>query len=291
MKKLSLPHTTSSVIILILFVLIVVPPFCLGTRTYPVAIVSGNSMFPNFQQGDVVFFKGVQSPSTLENNTVIVFVQSTTGNPILDSISRPIVIHRIVGIVTQADGTVYYRTKGDNNQLDDPQLVKASNVLGTPVAVVPKIGLVFDFAVSPQGLVAILAVFALFYFERNETNQRRTKGKRVFLGVLAQMALRGQLPKPAFRELEIAVNYSEDLELEGLDPLTRDAVSWIIKGGLQNKWSLSKINCPKCSYDEAFFFEGESGNVLVICPRCVAGKNIVRSAHPKRKEALHEIFR
>src|SRR5271157_2603140 len=83
--------------------MIIVPPFYLGTRAYPMTIVNGNSMFPNLQNGDLVIFKGLSSQQFAANGSVIVYVEGGSGNSILDSISRPVIIHRIVGTVLQSD--------------------------------------------------------------------------------------------------------------------------------------------------------------------------------------------
>jgi hypothetical protein len=97
---------------------------------------------------------------------------------ILDSLLKPIVIHRVVGALVQGDGTICYTTKGDNNALDDPSVVMADHVLGTPLFVIPKVGLLLLFMISPQGLVATIGTITLLYLGNYEwkLNEEREGG-------------------------------------------------------------------------------------------------------------------
>jgi signal peptidase I len=105
-------------------------PFLFGTSTYPVSVVQGSSMYPALQNGDLVLFQAAPQ-RVIANGTIIVFVQTGTGQSVLDSLLKPVLIHRIVGVVVQGDGKVNYQTKGDNNIQADPGLVPADRILGT----------------------------------------------------------------------------------------------------------------------------------------------------------------
>jgi signal peptidase I len=245
-------------------------PIYAGTGTYPIAIVQGNSMYPTLHNGDVVIFKA--APHTMiANNTIIVFVQGETGVSALDSIIRPVVIHRVVGTVVQADGTVYYRTKGDNNQYPDPSLTQASNVLGTPMEVVPGVGVIILFFESPQGLVALIGMISLYYVGRYEVFLSEDRRREKFLAALGQLVLDGDLSLEQFKRMEIVVKYGKAIQTESLDdPLTAAVADWVKKGNLAEDWKLSRSDCHTCTRLVTSFVS--KGSVLTICPRCSARK-------------------
>lgn len=151
-------------------------PFYMGTKTYPLAIVNGNSMYPTLQNGDIVLFRA-PNQQMIANGTIIVFVQSDTGIAMLDSLTKPVVIHRIIGSFVQADGTVYYNTKGDNNNVNDPSAVAADHVIGIPFITIPKVGFLFLFISSSQGLVAIIGFITIFYLGSYEEKLKKLKEK------------------------------------------------------------------------------------------------------------------
>ncbi|MDA4118733.1 MAG: signal peptidase I, partial [Thaumarchaeota archaeon] len=171
-------------IALAVFSTIALLPILSGTKSYPVAIVQGNSMYPNLQNGDIVTFRA--APNTaIPNGTIIIFVESDTGISLLDSLTKPVVIHRIVGTTVQGDGTVLYRTKGDNNQFPDAGLVQSDHILGTPTGVIPKAGAALLFLGSPQGLVAAIGFVTLFYLGNIEAKESDDKRREEFLGAVA----------------------------------------------------------------------------------------------------------
>ncbi|HEV2226468.1 MAG TPA: signal peptidase I [Nitrososphaerales archaeon] len=242
-------------------------PIYMGTQTYPIAIVEGNSMYPTLQNGDLIVFHS-PSQGMIANDSIIVFVQTGTGISALDSLMKPVLVHRIVGVVVQSDGMVNYQTKGDNNQQVDPALVPASRVLGTPETVIPKAGLIIMFVQSPQGLIAIVGVITFIFIGKSEDKMKKEEEKRAFLGVLAQMSLNNELSEAVFRKFQLAVEYVEDLKFDELkDGRILTLVDWIRNGGLDNKWMVMKIECPKCSSTAANFY-GANGLLLVICPTC-----------------------
>ncbi|MDA4119128.1 MAG: signal peptidase I [Thaumarchaeota archaeon] len=241
-------------------------PIYMGTQTYPIAIVEGNSMYPTLQNGDLVVFHS-PPPGMIANGSIIVFVQTGTGISALDSLLKPVLIHRIVGVVVQGDGKVNYQTKGDNNQQLDPELVPASRVLGTPQIITPKVGLIIMFFQSPQGLVATIGVITFIFIGTSEAKMKKEEEKKAFLGVLAQMCLNDELPEAVFEKFELAVEYMKDLRVDELkDGGVLTLVDWVRNGGLDNKWEMSKLPCPKCSSMAANF--DSNGVLLVICPAC-----------------------
>ncbi len=223
-------------------VFLAVLPVVMGTSTYPFAIVEGTSMYPTLQNGDLVLFRG--APHSIANGSIIVFVQSGTGIGALDSLLKPVVIHRIVGVQAGSDGQLSYQTKGDNNLLNDPNAVQADQVLGVPALVIPWAGYVLLFVRSPQGLVAIVAFITLFYLASYETRAKEEKRREELLGALAQRVLVGELPEELFRKVELAVRYAGSLGGEELkDERLKAVADWVHGGGLEQGWKLSSVTC------------------------------------------------
>jgi len=226
----------SFIVIACVLALFGISPILSGTNTIPIAIVKGNSMYPTLQYGDLVVFtrppKGI-----LPNGTIIVFVQTTTGNRFLDSFIAPIVIHRIVGVIIQSDGTIYYKTKGDNNLYEDPFLVKESNILGVPVFVIPKAGHLILFLTSPQGIIVIIALIVFFFMNAYEVKKKEEELKNKFLSRAASLLLEGKITKETFDRLELIVKYSNvKINWQEIDKLTSNS-----------KFYVTDTLCPICS--------------------------------------------
>lgn len=242
-------------------------PLYARTESYPLAIVSGNSMYPTLQNGDLVFYKATNTQD-IPNGTIIVFVQGGTSDPLLDGLVRPVLIHRVIGEVIQSDGTVCYQTKGDNNQANDPFLTKSDQVLGVAVLVIPKVGLLVLFLQSPQGLIATIGIISLAYLSMQDMTRKEEKKKDKFLGALAKKVLSGDLSKEQFEKFELAVKYFDDIERSDLeDPNALALADWLKNGGLDQNWKIKTVICPKCS-GIAIELEGEKTNSLIICRQC-----------------------
>ena len=275
--KLHVDRRIAAVLTVAVAAVLVLLPFYMGTKTYPVAVVQGNSMYPDLQNGDLVLFKAALA-QRVANGTVIVFVQSDTGVTMLDSLIRPIVIHRVVGSLVQDDGTIYYTTKGDNNALNDPYVVKADHVLGTPLLVIPKVGLLLLFLSSAQGLVATIGVITLLYLGSYEGKLNEERAKEAFLGDLARLVLDRELSEEAFKKFEVAVKYMSGKEFAGVkDSSTQALLEWMKKGGLKKGWKINKVKCPDCS-TMAIGFESPHNLALIICPRCISEKSKINES-------------
>lgn len=254
-------------IALILVTVFLVFPGAMGTKTFPIAIIEGNSMYPNLQNGDLVIFRSV-SPQSVTNGSIIVFVQGQTGISMLDSLIRPIVVHRVKDIIVQYDGVINFRTKGDNNQDADPELVRDSQVLGTPIQIVPKVGLLLLFLRSSEGMIAVVGFITLLYLGNYESKIKDDMRKGDFVGKMAQMALNKEISNELFGKLEVAVQYSDDVDLDELkDDSVKSLVQWIRGGGLEEKWKIGGVECPIC-HSTAVRIESDDGFSHVICDGC-----------------------
>jgi len=97
---------------------------------YPSAIATG-SMEPVIDPGDVVLMHKVKSREEINALQVGDVMQFKRGDLLI--------VHRILEIVEE-EGQKVYRTKGDNNSVADSELVKAEDIKGELVKVIPKIG-------------------------------------------------------------------------------------------------------------------------------------------------------
>lgn len=232
--------------------LIGMSPLLLGTSTLPVAVVEGNSMYPTLQNGDLVIFSAPPK-GVIPNGTIIVFVQGSTGDPILDMLTRPTVIHRVVGMVVQYDGVVYYRTKGDNNQFADPWLVRQNEVIGVPLLVIPKMGILFMFLQSPQGEVAVIGVIVLWYIGVEETRRKERNEADQFLSSLAKEVVEGRLSPETFEKVELSIRYLSDADARKIcanDEVAMRSLDRFTKRQFDADKGFDKPAAPSASRDE-----------------------------------------
>jgi signal peptidase I len=248
------------------FLVLILPALVLNTRTFPLVVVDGNSMNPVLTSGDVIVYRG-SSQAQITNGSLVVYFSGQTGLAALDYMVRPIIVHRVVGIITQSDGTVYYRTKGDNNQFDDPALVKYDQVLGTPVDTVPIVGALVLFVKSPQGLIFLIAAATFLYLNRYENVRKTDRRKKELTAIIARMALNGELEMKQFEEFKLAIEFGEDLPIRFLkNPVHASLADWIKSGGLTDDWREEPAKCPQC-LQEATMIKGKK-DYFLLCPRC-----------------------
>jgi len=90
-------------------------------------VVTSGSMTPTLNVGDIV----ITTPArNLQNGTIAVYIGE-----------KSLVIHRIVGITAQDNGTMLYIFKGDANDNIDPNPVPRKYIVGEMLFKIPSIGL------------------------------------------------------------------------------------------------------------------------------------------------------
>ncbi|WP_092494454.1 MULTISPECIES: signal peptidase I SipW [Virgibacillus] len=115
---------------------------------YQFKTVLSGSMDPEFSTGSIILVKRINDTSTLIKGDVITFNQD--GNNF--------VTHRVVEAVKN-DGLTLYRTKGDNNENADMNLVLPENVVSKYTGfTVPFAGYLVNYAGSPIGVAILLIV-------------------------------------------------------------------------------------------------------------------------------------
>ena len=112
-------------------------------KTMPLIVLT-DSMYPEIKSGDVIVCREVD-PEDIEVGDVISFYDPA-GN------GTSILTHRVVEIVEQ-DGSRYFRTKGDFNNIEDKDLVPAEDLIGLYKSRIPAAGHVAMFMQSTPGLI------------------------------------------------------------------------------------------------------------------------------------------
>lgn len=112
-------------------------------------IVLTDSMYPVIQSGDLIICRQTD-PETIAVGDVITFFDPA-GN------GTSIVTHRVIEI-TEEDGTLAFRTRGDANNADDRLAVKAEKVVGTYWKRIPSAGRVAMFMQTTAGLIVCVVL-------------------------------------------------------------------------------------------------------------------------------------
>lgn len=125
------------------FVVTAVPATVGADASY---VVLSGSMEPSISPGDAVIVEDVPA-SAVERGDVITF---STGEAVPTT-------HRVVEVVERGDERAF-RTKGDANEEPDPGVVRAEDVRGELLFVIPLIGYVIRFGSTPQGQAVLVGV-------------------------------------------------------------------------------------------------------------------------------------
>ena len=124
---------------------------------YQILRISSGSMSPELEVGDIILSKTVKDASALEVGDVITYVGE------LGSYADKNITHKIIEGPYDIDGTYYMRTKGVANDYIDPE-ISEDQVLGKMVCVIPILGALYNFFITPYGLIVVLALLALLFF-------------------------------------------------------------------------------------------------------------------------------
>jgi len=152
--------------------------------TYNAYVVMTGSMLPQIQVNDVVLTKRID-PADLEINDVITFISS-------DKRFEGITItHRIVDKFYDPNTETYsFKTKGDNNNVEDTALAQDYNVLGKVIVRIPKLGYAKEFLATRGGwviviLIPCLAVLSYDIMKMFKMLGNKSKKSKVTRGALA----------------------------------------------------------------------------------------------------------
>ena len=138
-------------------------------------IVLSPSMDPIIKEGDIVIVKKADPKDIKvgeDDGDVISFFDPS-------SKSTSVVTHRAIDVRNGADGGLEFKTKGDNNDINDPRWVPEKNVVGVYQFRIPLLGKVAMFMQSTEGFVICigLPVVALVAYDiiRRRRQERENK--------------------------------------------------------------------------------------------------------------------
>lgn len=114
---------------------------------YQMYIVMSGSMSPAVKTGSLVIVKPMD-PEEIRPKDIITFRSEIE--------SENITTHRVVEIDKNVE--LFFKTRGDANEVEDPMPVNANQVIGKVVYSIPYAGYTFYFARSRNGIITILAV-------------------------------------------------------------------------------------------------------------------------------------
>lgn len=112
-------------------------------------IVLTDSMNPEIESGDLIICHTIDAGSVKENDIIAFFDPAGDGTSI--------VTHRVIEIVNE-DGRLFFRTKGDNNNTEDKDLVPAENLVGIYKMCIAGAGNIAMFMQTKTGLVVCVII-------------------------------------------------------------------------------------------------------------------------------------
>ncbi|HBM80486.1 MAG TPA: signal peptidase I [Clostridiaceae bacterium] len=118
------------------------------------AVLSG-SMHPVLDAGDLIIVKG-KANGSIDIGDIITYKSQNNG----------MITHRVVDVIKNGNG-LFYRTKGDSNNIADDENIKPEQITGTLAYKIPYAGYVTRFVKSRAGilLLIILPSTLLFIFK------------------------------------------------------------------------------------------------------------------------------
>lgn len=116
-----------------------------------------------FSKGSMIFAKKLtrEEARTLKVDDVITYWAGDLNGDGRDDLNT----HRIVEVIEGTDGYTYYRTKGDNNAINDEKLVNDANVVAIwNGSELKGIGAALSFLTSSVGFLCVIVLPLLVFF-------------------------------------------------------------------------------------------------------------------------------
>ena len=112
-------------------------------------IVLTDSMNPDIKSGDLIICNTLDAEDVKEKDVIAFFDPAGNGSSI--------VTHRVIEIVNE-DGKLFFKTKGDNNNIEDKDLVPAENLVGIYRTRIAGAGNIAMFMQSTTGLIVCVVI-------------------------------------------------------------------------------------------------------------------------------------
>lgn len=116
--------------------------------TFPLIVLT-DSMHPKIESGDLIICNTAEAEDIKVNEVISFFDPAGNGTSI--------VTHRVIEIVEE-DGEIYFRTRGDNNNTEDKELVPAENLVGVYKMRIAGAGHIAMFMQSTAGLIVCVVL-------------------------------------------------------------------------------------------------------------------------------------
>ena len=129
---------------------------------YQSFIVLTGSMEPEIKPGDIVVIKEVNGQNLQVGDIITYSIKNTTQT----------VTHRIIEVVNK-DGSIYYKTKGDNNNAADSELIESQKVVGKLALKFDQLGTVFSGFATTGGIAFIVLIVLASWSYTSKRNDRR----------------------------------------------------------------------------------------------------------------------
>ncbi|MBD3406947.1 MAG: signal peptidase I [Candidatus Lokiarchaeota archaeon] len=143
----------------------------MGT-TSPLVVVTSGSMEPTLYRGDLLVIQA-HAQDDIQVGDIIVFVA--------DWYDASPIVHRIIEIQEQPDGTKHFYTKGDNNSNQDPNFRTIDEIMGVVIHTAPGVGNI-SLWMRSGGYIPVIIVFIILlfgpeiyeYFKEDELEESET---------------------------------------------------------------------------------------------------------------------
>lgn len=112
-------------------------------------IVLTDSMHPEIESGDLIICNTAEAEDIKVNDIISFFDPAGNGTSIAT--------HRVIEIVEE-DGEIFFRTRGDNNNTEDKELVPAENLVGVYKMRIAGAGHIAMFMQSTAGLIVCVVL-------------------------------------------------------------------------------------------------------------------------------------
>lgn len=147
--------------------------FLFGLRLYglPVYSVLSGSMEPAIQTGSIIYVKEIDAEEIIPGDVITFYLT--------DEITAT---HRVVEVIKDDSNSsdIYFKTKGDANQIADKELVNGKDVIGKVFFTIPYLGYVSQFLQSSPiilpGMILAMILLSISLIQEILSNRRKGKG-------------------------------------------------------------------------------------------------------------------
>lgn len=113
-------------------------------------------MEPRLEVGDIILSKEIDNITAVKQGDIITY------NGEFGDYAGKTITHEVVVAPHLSDGTYYLQTKGTANDYPDPE-IREDQLIGSMVCSLSVLSMIYDFFMTPWGLIAILGFLAVLF--------------------------------------------------------------------------------------------------------------------------------